>query len=73
MGIAAGNNLADGDVSDTIGRGDEGDGDAVLDDDDPGAIGETVIVVEGGCTQVRTPGLIPFLALGLLRRRRRRS
>ena len=51
---------------------DEDDGEAVLDDDDPGAIGETVILVEGGCTQVRTPGLIPFLALGLLRRRRYR-
>jgi hypothetical protein len=51
---------------------DEGDSDTVLDDDDPGAVGEAVIVVEGGCAQTRGPGLLPLVGFALLRRRRRR-
>jgi hypothetical protein len=50
---------------------DEGDEGSVLDGDDPGAAGETVILVEGGCAQARSGSLLPLAALALLLRRRR--
>jgi uncharacterized protein (TIGR03382 family) len=53
---------------------DEGDADNVLDSDDPGAAGEIVVEVQGGCSQGESPSALSMLGalmlLGLRRRRR---